>query len=349
METKNSKNEVVIVSGSSGFIGTSLINRIAESFQIVGLDHLGNPYPHKMVECVCMDITLDKSVQAAFERIKYISGDKIASVVHLAAYYDFAGKPSPLYKKITVDGTERLLKFLQQFEVEQFIFSSSLLVYKPTSPGIKITEDSPLGPKWDYPKSKVETEKILHYQRGNIPVLNFRIAGIYNNDCNSIPITHHIKRIYDKHFDSHFFPGNTNHGNPFLHLDDLIDALAKAIEKRKELPVDATINLGEPVTVSFKDLQQSISKLIYNKEWKTYTILKPIARAGAWIKNLYKDAFIKPWMIDMADDHMELDISKAKKLLDWEPKHSLGKTLPKMISSLKSNPGKWYKQNKLKK
>lgn len=52
----------------------------------------------------------------AFKRIRYAYGNKIASVVHLAAYYDFLGKPSDLYDKITVKGTERLLKFLQDFE-----------------------------------------------------------------------------------------------------------------------------------------------------------------------------------------------------------------------------------------
>lgn len=343
------EKEVVIVSGSSGFIGKALINRIADSFQVVGLDHSGNPYPHKTVECVCMDITQAKSVESAFERIKYAGGKKIASVVHLAAYYDFSGKPSVLYKKITVEGTERLLKILQQFEVEQFIFSSSILVYKPEPPGVKITEESPLQPKWDYPKSKVETEKILHSQKGKIPVLNLRIAGIYNDECNSIPVAHHIQRIYEKQLTSHFFPGNRHHGNPFLHLDDLVEAISKAIEKRKVLPAETTINLGEPETMSFMDLQQTIAKLLYHKEWRTKTIPKSLAKAGAWMQNVFKDAFIKPWMIDIADDHMELDISKTKNLLEWAPKHSLRETLPKMISSLKEDPEKWYKENKLKK
>lgn len=53
------------------------------------------------------------------------------AVFHLAAYYSFSGKDSPLYKKITVEGTERMLRELQAFEVGQFIFSSSMLVANP--------------------------------------------------------------------------------------------------------------------------------------------------------------------------------------------------------------------------
>jgi UDP-glucose 4-epimerase len=54
----------------------------------------------------------------AFKRIRYACGNKIAAVVNLAAYYDFLGKPSDLYDKVTVKGTERMLKYLQEFEVE---------------------------------------------------------------------------------------------------------------------------------------------------------------------------------------------------------------------------------------
>lgn len=347
--TKNADKEVIIVSGSSGLIGTALINELAKKYQIVGLDNTGYPFPPITAECVCIDITSDESIKRAMDRIKYAYGDRIASVVHLAAYYDFSGKPSDLYEKITVQGTEKFLKALQSFTVEQFIFSSSLLVYKPTQPEIKITEDSPLEPKWDYPKSKVNTEKILHEKRNNIPVLNLRIAGIYNDEGNSIPIAHHIQRIYEKELTSHLYPGDVTHGNPYLHLNDLISAISKAIEKRKSLPSEIIINLGEPDTMSFIELQQTIAGLIYGKKWKTIAIPKWFAKAGAWLQNIFGDPFIKPWMIDMADDHMEIDISKANEILDWKPENSLRKTLPKIIASLKADPGKWYKKNKLKK
>jgi nucleoside-diphosphate-sugar epimerase len=33
------KHEVIIVTGSSGLIGSAVINRLAENFRIVGFDH----------------------------------------------------------------------------------------------------------------------------------------------------------------------------------------------------------------------------------------------------------------------------------------------------------------------
>lgn len=162
--------DIIVVSGSSGLIGTTLINELAKKYLLIGLDNIGYPFPPTTAECVCIDITSEESMENAFERIRFAYGNRIASVVHLAAYYDFSGEPSPLYQKITVEGTERLLRVLQSFEVEQFIFSSSLLVYKPTTPGVKIDEDSPVEPKWDYPQSKVDTEKILHNKKVIFPL-----------------------------------------------------------------------------------------------------------------------------------------------------------------------------------
>ncbi len=349
METKSSNKEVIVISGSSGLIGSALIHKIASKYRLAGLDNSGHPYPPAEAECVCLDITSDKSVEFSLDRIRYEYGNKIASFVHLAAYYDFLGKPSPLYDEITVKGTERLIKKLQEFEVEQFIFSSSMLVYKPTLPGNPMNEEWPLEPKWDYPKSKVTTEKVLRDQRGKIPVVLMRMAGVYSEEGNSIPITNQIQRIYEKQITARLYPANTAHGSTYVHLDDLVDSIAMTIEKRKELPEEVVLNVGDDEVLSYKELQDIISKEVDGTQKEFIKIPKWFAKVGAFMQNLFGKAFIKPWMIDLADDHFEMDSSKAKKLLGWQPKHSLRETLPKMIKKLKDDPKAFYKVNKLKK
>src|SRR5690606_33731235 len=145
----------------------------------------------------------------------------------------------------------------------------------------------------------------------------------------------------------YFFSGDASHGNVFLHLDDLIDALVKTVEKRNGLPEEIAINIGEPETPSYQDLQEKMGMLIHGDSWKTIEIPKPVAKAGAWAQDLFGDPFIKPWMIDRADDHYELDVSRAKDLLGWEPKHRLMDTLPAIIENLKADPLAWYKKNKM--
>jgi len=332
--------EIILVTGICGRIGSSIQKKLEKQYQIIGLDRTSCP------GMVLLDLSSEESIEEAFQKIPH---QRIASVIHLAAYYSFDQQHSDLYDKITVQGTEKLLRALEKFQVDQFIFSSTMLVHAPGKPGCPITEDDPVKPNWDYPLSKVKTEALIHELRGKMSTVILRIAGVYDDHCHSIPISHQIQRIYERQLEAHFFSGDVTHGAAFLHMDDLIDAIALCVKKRKELPPELTLLLGEERTFSYDELQRQIAFLIDGKEFKTWRVPKPIAKLGAWLQGLVQDTFIKPWMIDLADDHYELDISRAKRVLGWRPKHRLDKTLPRMIGELKSDPEAWYQANQLKK
>ena len=345
----DSNKNTILVTGSSGLIGTAVCNRFGGRFNVVGFDRAGPPHPPPSADCVCVDLTSYASVKEALERVRVGYGPRLASVIHLAAYYDFSGAPSEKYETVTIRGTERLLRALQPFEVEQFVFSSTMLVHAPCDPGQRINEDWPLEPKWDYPKSKVETEKAIRAERGRIPSAVLRIAGVYDDRGHSIPLAHQIQRIYERTMASRVYPGDLSRGQAFVHLDDLIDAIERVVERRKPLAPETTLLIGEPETLGYGELQREFGRLIHHEEWETKHIAKSLAKAGARAQDVIpgQDPFIKPWMIDLADDHFALDISRARKLLGWEPKHSLRGTLPKMAAALKSDPKKFYRQNKL--
>ena len=345
------ENGVIIITGSCGRIGAAVVKKLGEQYRIVGFELLKALYASRNEELVPVDISSDESVHQAFKHIEYFYGKKITAVIHLAAYYSFADQDYSKYDKITVQGTKRLLKALQSFEVEQFIFSSTMLVHAPCGIHESINEESPLDPKWAYPCSKVATENIIHAERGKIPTVNLRIAGVYDDMCHSIPISNQIQRIYEKQLTSHFFAGDLSHGASFLHMDDLVDAIDLCVKKRKDLPQETTLLLGEAKTLGYNYLQTRISEILFNKHFKTYSLPKPLAKIGSFLQNtlpLIPPTFIKPWMIDLADDNYTLDISKAKKLLGWTPKHALDDTLPIMIAALKKDPLGWYKINGLK-
>lgn len=343
------EREVVIITGSSGFIGSSLIKQLKNNFSLIGFDKISSRVPPVEAECVCIDLTSEDAIKKAFDRVRIAYGERIASVIHLAAYYDLTGEPSPLYEEITVQGTKMLLKHLQKFKVEQFIFTSTMLVHAPTKPNHPINEESPLDPRWPYPMSKVETEALIRKQHGNIPIVILRLAGVYNDMLHNPFLAQQISRIYENQILSHFYPGDIHHGQSFIHLKDACQAFNQLIYKRKELPSELVLLLGEPETMSYDELQQTIAQLLVNKHWLTTEIPKNMAKTGAWIEDkvLEEEPFIKPWMVDFADDHYELDIAKARDVLDWQPKHSLRDTLPTIISNLKENPKKWYQENKL--
>ena len=346
------QKDTILITGSSSRIGYPLAKRLAETFDVVGFDRRAPSHPPPSAECLYVDLTLDKSLRRGLEAIRELHGNRIASVIHLAAYYDFSGEPSPLYDEITVRGTERLLGMLQDFEVEQFIFSSTNLVHAASTPGKRINEDSPLDPKWPYPESKVATEKIIHTKRGKIPVVILRVASVYDDWCNSVPLAQQIQRIYEHDITAYLFPGDVSAGRQaFVHNDDLIDSILLAVARRKELSPEVRLLIGEPESLSYGELQRDLGDLIHNVEWRTRAIPHLVAKVGVWLQEalpLGRPSFIKPWMVDFADDNFELDITRARTILGWEPKHSLRDTLPKMIPPLLADPLTWYYENELK-
>jgi nucleoside-diphosphate-sugar epimerase/uncharacterized membrane protein len=346
---------VVLVTGLGGRIGSALAEALGEAYTLVGFElRCAEDSAH----CIEADITSDESLKSATDTLRKRHGSHIASVIHLAAYYDFSGRADPKYDEVNVRGTERLLRALQAFEVEQFIYASTMLVHAPTRPGVPITEDSPLEPRWPYPQSKVAAERAVQASRGAIPALIFRIAGVYTDDCEVPSLAYQIQRIYEREMQSRVFPGNVAHGQAFVHLEDLAQAFRLALERRGALAHEQVLLIGEPVTESYEALQNLIAQRIHGEAWPTHDIPKTVAAAGAWLQHRVEDIvpdaidrgiepFIQPFMVRLADDHYELDISRAREALGWEPRRTLRGTLPEMIERLKKRPADWYRTNRI--
>lgn len=138
-----------------------------------------------------------------------------------------------------------------------------MLVHAPCAPGQHINEDWPVDPKWDYPQSKVQTEQLLLSGRGSVPVVVLRIAGVYTDRCESVPLAHQIQRIYQHKLTSKVFPGDTSTGQSFVHFDDVVEALRATGARRKELPPDAVILIGEAEPLSYRELQRMLAAHIH--------------------------------------------------------------------------------------
>ncbi|MDN3505727.1 MAG: NAD(P)-dependent oxidoreductase [Simkaniaceae bacterium] len=340
---------VLIITGVCGRIGSAAAEVFAKDFHVVGFDVVAPKNPLAEVEYLLVDISSMESVETAFHQVKEKHGDNIASFIHLAAYYNFTGGEWEKYEKITIEGTRNLLLALKNFQLEQFVFSSTMLVHAPCKLGEKISESSKVDPKWDYPISKMKTEKIIE-DLSDSPSVILRIAGIYDDDCNSIPLSQQILRIYRKELESHLFPGNLKHGASFLHMDDLVAALKAVVVKKKELGSHEIFVLGEPDVIAFGQLQKILGELIHGKAWWTLRVPKWFAKMGAALKkslHIGRKSFIQPWMIDLADDHYDLDIGKSKEVLGWEPAFNLKNCLPKFVSALKENPQKWIEKHEI--
>ncbi len=348
-DSSQQSKPLVIITGCSGLIGARLMSVLASDYRVVGLDVKppdAQPMTARFYEC---DLTSDESVHRCLERVRAEQGERVSSVMHLAAYHDFSGEPNSLYDELTLQGTKRLLSELRSFEVEQFVFTSTILVMQPSSDGAPIDESSPTEATWAYPESKLKTEAALDELRGDTPIVILRVAGVYDELGRSPAITEHIKRIHEKELTSYFFPGSARHGQAFVHIDDLMSAMRAVISNRDQLSARELFLISEPDPVTYEKFQDTIGTEIHGREWPTLRIPKPVAKAGAWVQEKLSpegdEPFIKPFMVDMADAHYPVDVSLAKERLHWKPRHQLALYLPQIVQRMLADPEKWYRQN----
>ncbi|WP_111412289.1 NAD-dependent epimerase/dehydratase family protein [Billgrantia lactosivorans] len=344
---------LVIITGAAGGVGTALTQSLNDDYRIIALDRNEAEEADESYE---FDLTDSASIKEVMDEITARHGRNIAAVVHLAAYFDFTGEESPLYEKVNEQGTRNLLEGLAEMNVERFIYSSTMLVHEPQVPGRRVSEETPIGPTWAYPRSKARTEAIIR-EHATMPYTLLRLAGMYDEKTSVPTLSHQIARIYEHTLKSHFYSGNTNAGQACVHKEDMIDAFRRTIDRRRELPEHNEILIGEEHAVSYEALQNRLGELIHGKKrWKTVVMPKPLARTGALLEEksepLVPDdfdkgekPFIRPFMIDMADDHYELDIRRAREQLGWEPRHELYDTLEAMVDSLLEDPHGWYRAN----
>ncbi|WP_028716782.1 NAD-dependent epimerase/dehydratase family protein [Paracoccus sp. J39] len=350
MPNDESNRPTVLITGSSGFLGEAIARGLRDRYRIIGLDVAQPKHPIQGVETVEIDLTSDESVEGAVRQAASKAGGPIASVIHLAAYYDTTGEDNPKYDAVTVQGTRRLLQALKAVGAEQFVFSSTLLVHAPSpGKGVRIDEDSPLDPPWAYPQSKADTEELIARERGDVRTVILRLAGVYDEDCRAAFVAQQIARIFERLPTAYLFTGDLTAGQPYLHKDDLVDAIMRTVDRRAALPEETVMLIGEEETPSYEEMQKRLGRLIHNEEWRTLSLPKGMTKAGAWVQTevLDEETDIKPWMIENSDDHYEIDISRARSLLGWAPRHSLTGTLPEMIRRLKQDPTDWYEKNKL--
>jgi nucleoside-diphosphate-sugar epimerase/disulfide bond formation protein DsbB len=347
---------IVIVTGAAGNLGMSTARALLPNYRVVGMDRdtVATDFP-----LLRLDLSSDDSVELAFRKFRDAYGNRIASVIHLIAFFDFTGEPNPLYERVNVEGTRRLLRALQNFDVEQFLYASTILVHAPCKPGERIDERQPIEPRWEYPKSKAAAEAVIREEHGKIRYAILRLAGVYDESTTVPTMAQQMARIYERDLVSHLYPGDPLVGQSMLHREDLMEVLRRAVDRRATLPNGTELLIGEPDPIGYDALQDELGRLFHGADdWLTLRVPKSVAAVGAWaqqrLEPVVPDAidegeepFIKPFMVRMADDHYALDVRRARELLGWEPKRRLQNELPDMVRAVKDDPASWYQRHKI--
>ncbi|WP_316013310.1 NAD-dependent epimerase/dehydratase family protein [Roseobacter sp. HKCCA0434] len=354
----NDTRETILITGAGGNIGQALSARLGERYRIIGLDRPDEDDPDDNVGC---DLADPASVAGAMDELIERTGGRIASVIHLAAYFDFSGEERPQYEAINVEGTRNLLEGLARLDVSQFVYSGTMLVHEAVRPGERVDEDTPLAPGWAYPKSKARAEEVIREvaPRTNpeMGVVLLHLAGLYDDETAVPTLSHQIARIYERNLKSHVYAGDPTAGQSFIHLDDMLDLFERVVDRRDRLGGIEVILAGEEEAVGYDHLQDAIGELVHGEDhWQTLNVPAPLAKVGAKAEVMAEkpipDAFdegekpfIRPFMIELASDHYALDTAKAREVLGWEAQHSILDGLKSIVAALKADPAGWYEKN----
>lgn len=335
----------ILITGATGYIGSHIcVQMLNLGYEIIAIDNLYNSnievinriqkITGKQVTFYKEDILNQKALKDIFKL------NKIDAVIHLAALKSIKESvENPLmYYKNNINGTISLLEVMKKFNVKKIVFSSSATVYDPHNK-MPLKEGMSTNPTNPYGRTKLFGEEILKdiYNFDNtwsVMLLRyFNPVGadkstLIGEDPNEIPnnLMTYITQVAIGKMEKLYIFAN-DYDTPdgtgvrdYIHISDLASGHIKAVEWVLKNTGIQEVNLGTGKGSSVLELLKTFMK-VSGKEIP-YEITK--RRIG-----------------DLGEVYA--DVSKAKKLLNWESKHTLEEMCLDSWNWQKNNPN-GYKQ-----
>ena len=343
----------IMITGAAGFIGTALRKSLNSEYDLVCVDLLPAPSKNsgqsdksgKSVEqWHQVDVTDIQAIESLFRSLQ----KPLSGLIHLAWYYDFSNLPHPRYQA-AVDSVAALAEAFGRSAKPDapFVFASSMAALAPTVPGIKQTPESPSSEAWQYPASKVRGEKSLRTAAVAQPLVELVLAGVYSDFCELVPLYQSIERIRRGSIQSWFYPGRTDRGLTYVHVDDVTRAFRCALQA--SYPKSRTVHrllIGETSPVTNQKIFTAACTAFRRSSVPKLKVPAGLAALGARVIGLVsRENFVQPWMIKFAEEHFEFDLSRTEQVIGWTPIRHLLDTLPTMLSLASRDTAEWLMRN----
>ncbi|MEM2593500.1 MAG: NAD-dependent epimerase/dehydratase family protein [Candidatus Bathyarchaeia archaeon] len=302
----------VLVTGGAGFIGhNAAVYLKSQGYEVVAFDNLKRATEFAIERLKVHDVPILKGdILSSRALEKALSGVDV--VVHAAAYIsvkESLRKPA-LYFRNNVAGTANVAYACLRRGVKLLYISSAAVYGNPAH--LPISESQPANPTSPYGLTKLMGEEVVKfYARQGLKYAILRLFNVYGPGQSSTyagVITRFIERVGVNK--PPIIYGDGYQTRDFIHVYDVAEAIKLSIEGGLE---NETLNIasGKPVTI--KDLAELIIKHVNQN-------LKPI--------------FAKPRPGEIKHSHA--DISKAKRLLGFNPKINLEQGLIELLKTPKS-------------
>ena len=222
-------------------------------------------------------------------------------VVHLAARVhimsDQAENPRDLYLNTNTEGTRNLARQASAAGVKRFIYISSIKVNGECTTDMPFTEDDVPHPQDDYAVSKLEAEQALvsECKQSDMEYVIIRPPLVYGPGVRANFLS--LLKLVHSHIPLPL--ASLHNKRSLVALDNLVDFIGHALTHEKAANEIFLISDGENISTP-----QLINKIAvaFNQSPRLFSFPVSILKAFQRLQN-----------------SLQLDISKAVELLDWQP------------------------------
>jgi nucleoside-diphosphate-sugar epimerase len=308
-------NKHILVTGGSGFVGSALIKRLlSEHRDILAVGRSDVNLPVETVK-----VSSFSELGALGQRL-----GSIDVVVHCAArahiMNDDTVDPLAEYRKVNVDGTLNVARHALEVGVKRFLFVSSIKVNgEHTPPGRPFTEEAAPAPEDPYGISKYEAERELQALCAETgmelviirPPLVYG-PGVKGNFASMI-------RLMEKGLPLPL--GAVRNKRSLVALDNLVDLIVTCVDS--PAAANQVFLAADGQDISTTELLRNVANAM-GKPARLLPVPSGLLMLGASL-------FGKKAVAKRLLGSLQVDISKARELLGWQPPVSVEEGLARAV------------------
>ena len=299
----------VLVTGAAGFIGSHLAKKFADrGDEVVGIDNFNDiVYDSERKRRRAQELAPLSNFKMIEEDIRnrdvlfaLFAEEKFDAVAHLAALAGVrnAVKYPDLYVEVDLNATQHLMDAARATDVKNFVFASTSSVYGQTKVVPFVETDNCDRPLQPYAAAKRAAE-ILGYSYHHLFGFNFtvlRFFTVYGPSGRPDMMAYLLADSITKGVQIPLYEGGQMYRD-WTYVDDITDGVVAAVDRPLGYEI---INIGRGEPTLLRDFVDMIEQLAGKK---ANLISKP-KPAADFVLN-------------------QADISKARQLLDYDPKVSV--------------------------
>ena len=323
----------ILVTGATGFTGGHLCKKLVDNGeQVVAfvrqtsntdtLEEIG-------VECRVVDIRDPADVNAHFQNID--------RVYHIAAAWRSEHADRNEFHRVNVEATRNLLEASKAAGVTRFVHCSTVGVQGDIDEP-PANEEYRFQPGDHYQETKLEGELLArkYFDNGEVPGAVFRPVGIYGPGD-----TRFLKLFRPVNKGRFFMIGSGKTLYHMTHIDDLVDGII--LVGTHDNALGEVFTLAGAQYTTLQELVNGVADALGKPRprWKIpfYPVFLASIVCDRVCRTLGIEPVLYPRRVEFFYKDRAFDISKAQKLLGYQPKVSLDEGL--------RNTAQWYRKQGL--